>query len=250
MLSHIVCVLLFCTLMHAASFPEWNHDLQLQRSRSYMSEAKVKSIQDILLLQDSYPPNTPHIQQNLLPSHGYSSHQKHGNPLAGPQHLVSDSSWYSPNQEKGYEIYEESDEPGSNVEKSEFQRPNSGYLGRPSSILSKRKANLQFHQIYGTKTTDPLENAFGVSESGGVSSYQRQQGHLNNKEVQSPASRVTQIYQTFPTQFQRNLSVLPKPRAWYGQYPGTLPGLTAHGVNPLTAVILASSLGIQTPVVA
>jgi hypothetical protein len=204
-----------------------------------MSEAKVKSIQDILLLQDSYPPNTP--------SHGYSSHQKHGNPLAGPQHLVSDSSWYSPNQEKGYEIYEESDEPGSNVEKSAFQRPNSGYLGRPSSILSKRKGNLQVHEIYVTKTTEPLENAFGVSESGGVSSYQRQQGHLNNKEVQSPASRVTQIYQTFPTQFQ---GVLPKPRAWYGHYPGTLPGLTAHGVNPLTAVILASSLGIHTPVLA
>jgi hypothetical protein len=147
MVSHIVCMLLFCTLLHTASLTGWNPDLQVQRSRGYVSEAKVKSIQDILLLPDSHSSNSPHIPQNNMPSHGYRSHQKHNNHLSGPQHTVGDSSWYRPHQKKGYETYEEPEERGSDVQQSAHQQPNSGNLGLPSSALSKRKANLQLHYI-------------------------------------------------------------------------------------------------------
>jgi hypothetical protein len=253
MLSHILCVLLFYTLLHTASLTGWNPDLRGHRSRSYLSEAKVKSIQDILLLQDSYSPTTPHIPQSNVPSHGYRSHQKH-NPLNGPQYTVSDSSGYRPYQKNGYEIYEEPDDPGSNVEQTASQQPNSGHLGLPSSTLSTRKANLQVHQIYRGKPTELLEDAVGVPEPGGVSSYQRPQAHLNNKDIKPPAPRVTLMYQTAPTQFQGNVGILPNFHGSYGQYPETLSGLTglrlAQGVNPLTALLLASSLGIPVPIIA
>ncbi|GFG29947.1 hypothetical protein Cfor_05463 [Coptotermes formosanus] len=255
MLSHIICVVLFCTLLHTASLTGWNPDLQVQRSRSYLSEAKVKSIQDILLLQDSYSHNMPHIPQTIVPSHGYSSHQKHSNPLNGPQYTVSDSSWYKPYQKKGYEVYEEPDEPGSNVERSSSQQPNSGHLGLPRSPLSTKKANPQIYQADRRKPTVLLENAVDLSEAGGVSSHHRPQGHLTNKDVKFPPPRVTLMYhQTSPTQFQGDVRILPQFHVPYGQYPEVLPGLTglrmAQGVNPLTAVILASSLGLPPPILA
>ena len=254
MVSRIVCVLLFCSLLHTVSLTGWNPDLQVQRSRNYVSEAKVKSIQDILLLPDSPSPNSPHIPQNNMPSHGYRSHQKHSNQFSGPQHTVGDSSWYRPHQKKGYETYEEPEELGGNVQQSASQQPNSGNLELPTSALSTRKANHQLHRIYGRKPTELLQDAVGVSELGGVSRNQRAQGHLNNVEIKSPTPGVTLMYQTSPTQFPGNVGVFPNPHIMYGQYPEILPGLTglrlAQGVNPLTAILLASSLGIQPPIFA
>jgi hypothetical protein len=219
-----------------------------------VSEAKVKSIQDILLLPDSASSNLPHISQSNVPSHGYRSHQKHSNQLRGPQHTVSDSSWYRPDHKKGYEIYEEPEEPGSNLHQSASQQPNIGNLGLPTSTLSTRKANLQFRHTHSRKPTELLEDAVGVSELGGVSSYQRPRGYLNDVEIKSPTPGVTLMYQTSPTHFPGNVGIFPNPHVMYGQYPEILPGLTglrlAQGVNPLTAAILASSLGIPAPVLA
>jgi len=254
MVSHIVCMLLFCTLLHTASLTGWNPDLQVQRSRGYVSEAKVKSIRDILLLPESPSSNSPHIPQTNTPSHGYRSHQKHNSHLSGTQHTAGDSSWYRPHQKKGYETYEEPEEPGSNVQHSASQQQNSGNLELPSSALSTRKANLHLHRTYGRKPTELLQDAVGVSELGGVSSYQRPNGHLNNVEIKSPTPGVTLMYQTSPTQFPGNVGVLPNPHIMYGQYPEMLAGLTglriAQGVNPLTAVLLASALGIPPPIFA
>jgi hypothetical protein len=189
-----------------------------------------------------------------MPSHGYRSHQKHSNHLSGPQHTVVDSSWYRPHQKKGYETYEEPEETGSNVERSASQQPKSGDLGMPISALSTRNANLQLHHIDGRKPTELLEDAVGVSELSGVSSYQRPQGHLNNVEIKSLTPGVTLMYQTSPTQFPGNVGVFPNPHIMYGQYPDMLRGLAglpiAQGVNPLTAMLLASSLGIPPPVFA
>lgn len=219
-----------------------------------MSEAKVKNIQDILLLPDKSSPNSPQIPQSNVPSHGYRSHQKHSNQLSGPQSTVSDSSWYRPQLRKGYEIYEEPDEPGGNVQPSASQQKNSGNLRLLSSDLPTRKDNLQFLRMYGRKPTEILEDAVGVSEFGGVSSYQRPQGYLNNVEIQSPTSGVTLMYQTAPGQFPGNVGVFPNPHIMYGQYPEILPALAglrlAQGVNPLTSMILASSLGIPAPFLA
>jgi len=253
MVSNIACALLFCALLHTASLTGWNPDLQVQRSRGYVSDAKVKSIQDILLLPDSPSSNSPHIPQNNMPSHGYRSHQKHSNHFSGPQHTVGDSSWYRPHQKKGYEIYEEPEETDSNLQQRTSQQHSRGNLELPSSASSTRKANLQLHRAYGRKPTELLQDAAGVSELGGVSSYHRQ-GHLNNVEIKSPTPGVTLMYQTSPTQFPGNAGVLPNPHIMYGQYPEILPGLTslriAQGVNPLAAVLLASSLGIPPPVFA
>jgi hypothetical protein len=218
-----------------------------------VSEAKVKSIQDILLLPDIPSSNSPHIPQSNIPSHGYRSHQKHSSHLIGPQHAVGVSSWYRPHQKKGYEIYEEPEETDSNLQQSASQQPNSGNLELPSSALSTRKANRQLHHTYGRKPTELLQDAVGVSDLGGVSSYHRH-GHLNNVEIKSPTPGVTLMYQTSPTQFPGYAGVLPNPHIMYGQYPEILPGLTglriAQGVNPLTAMLLASSLGIPPPVFA
>jgi hypothetical protein len=211
-----------------------------------VSDAKVKSIQDILLQPDSSSSNLPHIPQSNAPSHGYRSHQKHSNH--GPQHTVSDSSWYRPQQKKGYEIYEESEEPGSKLQQSASQQPNTGIPGLPISALSTRKTNLQGHRLYSRKPTELLEDAVGVS------SYQRPPGHLNDVEIKSLTPGVTLMYQTSPTHFPGNVGVFPNHHVMYGQYPEILPGLAglrlAQGVNPLAAAILASSLGIPPPVLA
>jgi len=219
-----------------------------------VSEAKVKSIQDILLLPDSPSSNSPHIPQSNMPSHGYRSHQTHSNHFSGPQHTVGDSSWYRPHQKKGYETYEEPEERGSNVQQNSYQQPNNGNLELPSSALSTRKANLQLRPIYGRKPTELLQDEVGLSELGGASSYQRPQGQLKNVEIKSQTPGVTLMYQASPTQFPGNVGVFPNPHIMYGQYPEILPGLTglriAQGVNPLTAVLLASSLGIPPPLFA
>jgi hypothetical protein len=127
-------------------------------------------------------------------------------------------------------------------------------LELPSSALYTRKANLQLHRIYGRKPAELLQDAVGVSELGGVSSYQRPQGHLNNVEIKSQTPGVALMYQPAPTQFSGNVGVFPNPHIMYGQYPEVLAGLTglriAQGVNPLTAILLASSLGIPPPVFA
>lgn len=251
MVSHVVCLLLFCTLLHTASLTGWNPELQVQRSRSYVSEAKVKSIQDILLLPDNPQSNSPHIPQSNLPSHGYRSHQKQSSQFSGPQHTVGDSSWYRPHQKKGYETYEEPEEPGRNVQQNTSQQPNSGNPELPTSALSTRKANLQLRRTYGRIPTELLQDGVGVSELGGVSSYQTPRGQFNNVEIKSPTPGLTLMYQTSPTQFPGNVGVLPNPHIMYGQYPEILPGLTglrvSQGVNPLTAVLLASALGIPPP---
>jgi hypothetical protein len=189
-----------------------------------------------------------------MPSHGYRSHQKHNSQFSGPQYTLGDSSWYRPHQKKGYEIYEEPEEPGSNVQQNYSQQPNSGNPELPSSALSTRKANLQLRRIYGRRPTELQKDEVGVSELGGVSSYQRLQGQLNNVEIKSPMPGVTLMYQNSPTQFPGNAGVFPNPHIMYGQYPEILPGLTglriAQGVNPLTAMLLASSLGIPPPLLA
>jgi hypothetical protein len=189
-----------------------------------------------------------------MQSHGYRSQQKHSSHLNGPQHTVGDSSWYRPHQNGGYETYEEPEELVSNVQHSASEHPNSGKLELPSSALSTRKANLQLHRVYSRKPTELLQDAIGVSELGGVSSYQRPRGHLNNVEINSPTPGVTLMYQTTPTQFPGNVDVFPNPHIMYGQYPEMLSGMTglriAQGINPLTAVLLASSLGIPPPVFA
>jgi hypothetical protein len=252
MVSDIVCVLLFCTLLHTASLTGWNPDLRLQGSRNYVSEAKVKSIQDILLQPDSSASNLPHFPQSNAPSQGHRSHQKYNNH--GPQHTVSDSSWYRPHQKKGYEIYEEPEEPGSNLQQSVSQQPNTGNLGLPYSALSTGKTNLQVHRLYSRKPTELLEDTVAVSELGDASRYQRPRGHLDEVEIKSLTPGLTLMYQTSPTHFPGNVGGFPNPHIMYGQYPEILPGLTglrlAQSINPLTAVMLASSLGIPAPLLA
>jgi hypothetical protein len=121
-------------------------------------------------------------------------------------------------------------------------------LELPSSALSTRKEYLQLNHIYGRKPTELLRDAVGVS------SYQRPEGRLKNFEIKSPTPGMTLMYQNSPTQFPGNVGVFPNSHIMYGQYPVMLPGLkglrVAQSVNPLTALLLASSLGIPEPVFA
>ncbi|PSN32526.1 hypothetical protein C0J52_24775 [Blattella germanica] len=131
--------------MVCAIHSQWNSDLQVQESRNKVSETRVKSIQDILLLPDEPPPLPPkhynerprmppkhqnlhyqppppqytpqqygslsnyeNGQHNYAPSYTFSHHQSlddFSNPRQRPYHTQN----YLPGN--GYQIYEVPDPP-------------------------------------------------------------------------------------------------------------------------------------------
>jgi hypothetical protein len=259
MASLVLRIASLCTLLHTVSPSGWNSDLQVQESRNYLSDARVKSIQNNLLLHDTYAPSTRHNPQSNMPSHDYRPRQDESTPTYRPQNPRTDSSKYRPHQTQGYETYEEPDEPSTNLQQSSFQVHSSGSTRLSDSTVSKGNMNYQknkstVHQIYHRKPIGLLENTHDVSVIEGSSNYPyiivRPQGDMRNHRIKPSAPGGTLVYQTAPTESQGNSGVLPNSHVSLGQYVETVPVLTRvqtpQGtqirVNPFAALLLASSL--------
>jgi hypothetical protein len=246
MVTHVLFMLLFCALLRTASLNQWKCDLQVQESRNFLSEAKVKSIQDILLLRDSYSPNTPHNPQSSLPHHDYRPHQDINPSYIGLLHYPgSVSSRYRPHQTQGYEIHEEPDLPGTSVLSSD------AYMWIPDSASAKGNLNLQ--------KMKPGLSASDLSYYPYTAVTLHGDGKKHKIQPSVPSVKLT--YQGTPTQFQGNMDILPNSRVSSGQHlqaPTVVPAQvierphTPHGtqprVNRLAALLLASSLS-QLPVI-
>jgi hypothetical protein len=252
MVYHTLRVIPLCTLLHTASLTEWNSDHQLQESRHYISDARVKSIQDILLLQDNYSSHVPHNPQSNEPKQGLRAHLDHSNPPYSQQYPQHDSSRYRPHNTQGYEIYEQPDLPESNSKQNAFQQPSVGYLWIPGSTPSQEFAYLQHkkhsvHHIQHRKPSELLGNTAGMSESGGVSNYP----YTNMRP-----DKLT--YQATPPQSQGTATLLshslPKFHAPQYLLPMIPAEVLAHlqigqrSVNPAAALLLAASLN-QLPII-
>lgn len=242
----MIFVLPFCALLQTAILAQWNCDLQVQESRNFLSDARVRSIQDILLLHDNYSPNTPHNPQ----SNGYRPDEDI-NPPYTHQYPRSEGIRYRPHQTQGYEIYEEPDLPGSNTQQSTSLQTSNGYSWIPDPTSSKGNVNLQ-----KMKT--------GLSEPG-LSYYPyifvRSQGDGKIQKIKPSVPSVKLAHQGTPTQFQGNVGVLTNSHVSRGHYLQAMTVIPAqvlerphipHGaqpsVNPLAALLLTSSLS-QLPLV-
>jgi hypothetical protein len=236
MAPDVLFLLLPCVLLRTTSLTRCNRDLQVQESRSFLSDAKVKSIQDVLLLNDSYTPSKPLSPQSNRRHHGYRPHQD-------THQSRSELSRYRQQQKHGYEIYEEPDVPGSNTQRSTSLQPSNGYLWTPAFASSKGNVKLQ--------KMNP-----GLSEPG-LLYYPyiivRSQEDGTKQLVKPTVSGVQLPYQGTSTQFRGNAGDLLNCHVSRGQYHQALSVIPAEvlgslngaqpNVSPLAALLLASSLG-------
>lgn len=235
MVSLVLCVASLCTLLQTVSPSGWNPDLQVQESRNYLSDARVKNIQDILLLHDSYEQNAPHNPQINLASHEHRPRQDKRTPAYRPENPRSDSSKYRPHQTQGYEIYEETDLPSANVQQNSFREHSSGNTRLSDPAVSEGSLNYQqkksaVHQIHHRKPTGLSGNTDGLSVTEGSSNYAymivRPQGDVRDLKTKLSVPGVTLAYQTTPTEFRGNPGFLPNSHVSLGQYVHTVPLLT------------------------
>lgn len=250
MVSFVLCVASLCTLLHIVSPSGWNADLQVHESRNYLSDARVKNIQDILLLHDSYEKNTPHNSQRNLASLEHRPHQDKMTPAYRPEYPRSDLSKYKP-QTQGYEIYEETELPSTNVQQSSFREHSGGSTRLLDPAASEGSVNYQktkstVHQIHHRKPT-------GLLVTEGSPNYAhmivRPQGDVKNHRTRLSVPGVMLAYQTTPTEFPGN------PQASLGHHVhqcpfsrAQVPQGTQISVSPSAALLLASSLN-QIPVI-
>ncbi|XP_023719223.1 uncharacterized protein LOC111870862 [Cryptotermes secundus] len=259
MVSLLLCVASLCTLLQTVSPSGWNSDLQVQESRNYLSDARVKNIQDLLLLHDNYEQNQPHNPQRNLENLENRPQQHKRTPAYRPEYPTSDLSKYRQHQTQGYEIYEETDLPSTIVQQNSFREHSSGKTQLLDPAVSEGSVNYQkmkstVHQSLHRKPTG------GLSVTEGLSSYPymivRPQGDVGNHKRRLAVPGVMLAYQTTPTTFQGSSGVLPpNSHASLGQYVHKMQFLTctdARGhqirVNPSTALLLASSLN-QIPII-
>jgi hypothetical protein len=233
MASLVLCVASLCTLLHTVSPSGWNSDLQVQESRNYLSDARVKNIQDILLLHDSYEQNTPHNPQKNLASLEHRPHQDKRTTAYRPEYPRSDLSKYRPHQMQGYEIYEDTELPSTNVQQSSFREHSNGNTRLLDPAVSEGSENYQkkkstVHQILHRKPTGLLEGVLSLTEGSSHYPYLnvRPQGDVRNHRTRLSVPGVKLAYQTTPTEFRGNSGVLPNSHASLGQYVQTMPLLT------------------------
>ncbi|XP_021932760.1 uncharacterized protein LOC110836176 [Zootermopsis nevadensis] len=232
MVSHAVFVLPVCALLQTASPTHCNRDLQVQESRNFISDARVKSIKDILLLRDNYSANAPQNSLSNVLHHGYRPHQEDINRPFMHQQPRSESSRYRPRQQtQSYEIYEKPDLPDSNPQQNIFLQPSYAWI--PDSTSSKINMNLQ-------------EIRPSISESN-LSYYpyiiMRSQEDGKKQKIKSSVPGVKLAHQGAPTHLQGNAGVSPSSHVSRGQYLQALtllPGqILEHPQIPHSSVISA-----------
>jgi hypothetical protein len=202
MASLVLVVASLCKLLPSVSPSGRSADLELQESRNHLSDARVKSIQDILLLRDSYVPNTSHSPDSNLATRDHKTRQDVSTTAYRPEHPRIDPSRFRAQPTGGYEIYEEPDVPSTNAERSPFQGYSTGKTRLSSLAVAEGKSTV--HQIDRRKPT-------GLAVPEGSSQYPhvivRPQGDLRNHRTELSAP--TELRGNSQLSVGQNLQTLP-----------------------------------------